>query len=67
MSTSKFNPGDKVENTKSKRVGFVKKQRGAGVYLVSVQGFGEREWNEAEMTLSNEPKGKRNQTWNKSA
>ena len=67
MTTPKFQPGDKVENTKSKRVGFVKKQRGTGVYLVSVQGFGEREWNEAEMTLLNEPKSKRNHTWDKSA
>jgi len=41
--------GDRVENIKNKRIGFVKKQRGEGVYLVSVQGFGEREWNEADM------------------
>ena len=67
MSNPKFRPGDKVENTKTKRVGFVKKQRGEGVYLVSVQGFGEREWSEAEMELSNEPKSKRNHNWNKSA
>lgn len=47
--------GDRVENTKNKRVGFVKKQRGQGIYLVSIQGFGEREWNEAEMVKAEEP------------
>ena len=67
MSNPKFRAGDKVENTKTKRMGFVKKQRGEGVYLVSVQGFGEQEWNAAEMELFNEPKSKRNHTWNKSA
>ena len=67
MSNPKFQTGDKVENTKTKRVGFVKKQRGEGIYLVSVQGFGEREWKEAEMELSNEPKSKRNHTWDQSA
>jgi hypothetical protein len=67
MSTPKFHPGDKVENTKTKRVGFIKKQRGQGVYLVSVQGFGEREWNEAEMQIVDEPKSKRNHKWDKSA
>jgi hypothetical protein len=67
MSDKKFQMGDMVQNTKTKRVGFVKKQRGQDVYLVSVQGFGEQEWKEAEMEKSNEPKSKRNHTWNKSA
>ena len=59
--------GDRVENIKNRRIGFVKKQRGEGVYLVSVQGFGEREWNEAEMEKSDEPKAKRDHNWNKTA
>ena len=59
MSTPKFLPGDKVESIKNKRVGFVKKQRGEGVYLVSVQGFGEREWNDADMVKVDEPKAKK--------
>ena len=67
MTNPKFEMGDRVENTKTKRIGFVKKQRGEGVYLVSVQGFGEREWKEDEMVKSEEPKGKFNQRWNKSA
>jgi hypothetical protein len=45
----------------------VKKQWGEGIYLVSVQGFGEQEWKEAEMEMSNEPKSKRNHTWDQSA
>ena len=67
MSDKKFQIGDMVQNTKSKRSGFVKKQRGQGVYLVSVQGFGEQEWKESEMEKSTEPKSKRNHNWNKSA
>jgi hypothetical protein len=63
MSNPKFETGDRVENIKSKRVGFIKKQRGAGVYLVSVQGFGEREWVEAEMVKAEEPKNKFNHTF----
>ena len=63
MSDPKFQPGDKVENIKNKRVGFVKKQRGEGIYLVSIQGFGEREWKEADMQKSDEPKSKRNHNW----
>jgi hypothetical protein len=63
MSNPKFEPGDRVENIKSKRVGFIKKQRSAGVYLVSVQGFGEREWVEADMVKAEEPKKKFNQTF----
>jgi hypothetical protein len=63
MSNPKFEPGDRVENIKSKRIGFIKKQRGAGVYLVSVQGFGEREWVEADMVKAEEPKNKFNQTF----
>ena len=65
MDNPKFRPGDKVENTKNKLSGFVKKQRGKGVYLVSVQGFGEREWKEADMEKSTEPKSELNHTWNK--
>ena len=34
-----------------------------GVYLVSVQGFGEREWVEADMVKAEEPKNKYNQTF----
>src|SRR5262245_2559482 len=49
MSNPKFETGDRVQNVKNKRIGFVKKQRSESVYLVSVQGFGEREWNEADM------------------
>jgi hypothetical protein len=60
MNTPKFEPGDRVENIKNKRIGFVKKLRGEGVYLVSVQGFGEREWPEAEMVKAEEPPNKRN-------
>ena len=59
--------GDRVEHTKTKRVGFVKRRRGEGVYLVSVQGFGEREWKETDMIKSEEPKNKVNRTWNRSA
>jgi hypothetical protein len=67
MSNPKFQTGDRVENIKNKRVGFVKKQRGESVYLVSVQGFGEREWNEADMVKAKEPKNKFNRTFNRSA
>ncbi len=62
MSNPKFQMGDRVENIKNKRIGFVKKQRGEGVYLVSVQGFGEREWNEADMVKAKEPPRKWNHT-----
>ncbi len=64
MSNPQFETGDRVENIKSKRIGFIKKQRGAGVYLVSVQGFGEREWVEADMVKAEEPnKNKFNHTF----
>ena len=63
MSNVKFETGDRVENVKSKRIGFIKKQRGPGVYLVSVQGFGEREWVEADMVKAEEPKNKFNHTF----
>ena len=59
--------GDRVENTKNKRVGFVKKQRGQGIYLVSIQGFGEREWNEAEMVKAEEPPNKFNHNFKRNA
>ncbi len=62
MSNPKFQMGDRVENIKNKRVGFIKKQRGECVYLVSVQGFGEREWNEADMVKAKEPKNKFNRS-----
>ena len=65
MTKPKFQMGDRVENIKSKRIGFVKKQRGEGIYLVSVQGFGEREWAEADMVEAKEPPNKRNQTFNR--
>jgi hypothetical protein len=67
MNNPKFQTGDKVENIKNKRVAFVKKQRGEGVYLVSVQGFGEREWNEADMVKVDEPKNKFKPTYDRSA
>jgi hypothetical protein len=67
MSNPKFQTGDKVENIKNKRVGFIKKQRGEGVYLVSVQGFGEREWNEAELVKLDEPKNKFKSGFDRSA
>jgi len=67
MSNPKFQKGDRVENIKNKRIGFVKKQRGESVYLVSVQGFGEREWNEADMVKAEEPKNKFNPKFNRSA
>jgi hypothetical protein len=63
MSEKTFQAGDAVHNTKTKRTGVVKKPRGEGVYLVSVQGFGEQEWKQADMELSAEPKTKRNHTW----
>jgi hypothetical protein len=65
MSNPKFQMGDKVENVKTKRVGFVKKQRGASVYLVSIQGFGEREWNEAEMVKIEDSPKKWDNTFNR--
>ena len=65
--SAKFQTGDRVENKKNKRAGFVKRQRGEGVYLVSVQGFGEQEWKEEDMVKSEEPKVKINHTWNRSA
>jgi hypothetical protein len=65
MANPKFEMGDRVENTKTKQVGFVKRQRGEGVYMVSVQGFGEQQWNEADMEKSQEPKNKWNRTWTK--
>ncbi len=66
-NNDKFQAGDKVVHTKNKRIGFVKHRRGEGVYIVSVQGFGEREWKEAEMEKSAERRGKRNHNWNKTA
>jgi len=65
MSNPKFQMGDRVENIKNKRIGFIKKQRGEGIYLVSVQGFGEREWNEADMVKVEEPPHKWNHTFNR--
>jgi len=65
MTKPKFQMGDRVENIKNKRVGFVKKQRGEGIYLVSVQGFGEREWAEAYMVEAKEPPNTRNHTFNR--
>ena len=65
MANPKFEMGDRVENTKTKRVGFVKRQRSEGVYMVSIKGFGEQEWKEADMIKSNEPKNKFNHTWNR--
>jgi len=62
MTNPKFEAGDRVENIKNKRIAFVKKHRGEGVYVVSVQGFGEREWNEADMVKAEEPKNKFNRT-----
>jgi hypothetical protein len=62
---SKFETGDRVINTKTKQVGFVKRWRGEGVYLVSIQGLGEREWNGADMEKSKEPKEKWSHTWNR--
>jgi hypothetical protein len=63
MSNPKFEMGDRVENTKNKRIGFVKKQRSESGYLVSVQGFGECVWNEADMVKAEEPKNKQNRTY----
>ena len=67
MSNPKFQMGDRVENIKNKRVGFIKKLRRENVYLVSVQGLGEREWNEADIVKAEEPKTKFNQRYNRSA
>jgi len=33
--------------------------------LVSIQGVGERLWNEADMEISTEPKSEWSHTWNK--
>ena len=62
--TSKFQVGDRVRNTKTNQVGFVKVQRGDD-YLVNIQGVGERLWNEADMETSTEPKSEWSHTWNK--
>ena len=62
MSDAKFAAGDRVEHIKNKRIGFVKKLRSDGKYLVSVQGFGEREWAEDEMVKAEEKPNKRNPT-----
>ena len=62
MANPKFEAGDRVENIKNKRIAFVKKHRGEGFYVVSVQGFGEREWNEADMVKAEEPKNRFNRT-----
>lgn len=59
--------GERVENTKNKRIGFIKKLRRESVYLVSVQGLGEREWNEADIVKAEEPKTKFSQRYNRSA
>lgn len=59
MENPKFEAGDRVEHIKNKRIGFVKKSRGGGKYLVSIQGFGEREWLEAEMVKAEEKPNKR--------
>jgi hypothetical protein len=68
MSKSmKFEVGDRVRNTKTNQVGSVLRRRHEGVYLVSIQGVGEREWNEADMESSSEPKSKVNRTWDKQA
>jgi hypothetical protein len=67
MENPKFQPGDKVQHTKNKRTGFVKHQRGEGIFIVSVQGFGEREWKEDEMVKLDEPKNKFDPRQNKSA
>jgi len=62
--TSKFQVGDRVRNTKSNQVGFVKVHKGDD-YLVSIQGVGERLWNEADMEASTEPKSEWSHTWDK--
>jgi len=62
--TSKFEVGDRVRNTKTNQVGFVKVQRG-DAYLVSIQSVGERLWNEADMEISTEPKSEWSHTWDK--
>jgi hypothetical protein len=64
-NTAKFQIGDRVQNSKTNRVGVVKRRRGEDVYLVSVQGFGESEWKEADMIKSEERKSKINHTWDK--
>ena len=65
MTKPKFQMGDRIENIKNRRTGFVRKQRGEGVYLVSVRGFGECEWNEADMVKVKEPPRKRDHTFNR--
>ena len=62
--TSKFQVGDRVQNTKTNQVGFVKVQKGED-YLVSIQGVGERLWNEEDMEISTEPKSEWSHTWDK--
>jgi hypothetical protein len=66
MNNPKFQTGDRVEHIKNKRIGFIKKQRRESVYLVSVQGFGEREWNEADMVKAEEPPHKLGHTFDRS-
>ena len=61
---SKFQVGDRVRNTKSNQVGFVKVHKGDD-YLVSIQGVGERLWNESDMEASTEPKSEWSHTWDK--
>ena len=65
MTNPKFEMGDRVENIKNKRVGFVKKQRGECVYLVSVQGYGECEWNEADIVKAKKPPHKWDHAFNR--
>lgn len=60
-----FQIGARVRNTKTNQVGFVKVHRGDDLYLVSIQGVGERLWNEADMEKSTEPKREWSHTWNK--
>jgi|SoiMethySBSTD1v2_1073268.scaffolds.fasta_scaffold325431_2 hypothetical protein len=62
---AKFETGERVQNTKTHQVGFVKVRKGEGTYLVSIQGVGERLWDEADMEKSTEPKSEWSHTWNK--
>jgi hypothetical protein len=52
----KFETGERVQNTKTHQAGFVKARHGESTYLVSIQGVGERLWEEADMEKSTEPK-----------
>ncbi len=61
MKNLTFQMGDRVKNTKTKQTGSVKRRRGEGIYMVSIQGFGEQEWKEADMEKAEEPKGSK---WN---